>query len=53
MSLTVLKMKNMCVGHSKSGCRLVADMSCLNLAYRLMNVATQVVVTCDVNVCMY
>ena len=34
-------------------CRLVVDMSCHNLAQRLMDVATQVVVTCDVNVCVY
>ena len=34
-------------------CRLVVDMSCHNSAERLMNVATRVIVTCDVNVCMY
>ena len=33
-------------------CRLVVDMSCQNSAFRLMNVATRVVVTCDVNVCV-
>ena len=35
-------------------CRLVVDMSCHNLAERLMDVvATPVVVTCDINVCVY
>ena len=33
-------------------CRLVVDVSCHNLAFRLMNAATRVVVTCDVNVCV-
>ena len=32
-------------------CRLVVSYH--NSAYRLMDVATQVVVTCDVNVCVY
>ena len=34
-------------------CRLVVDMSCHNSAKRLMDVATRVVVTCDVNVCVH
>ena len=34
-------------------CRLVVDMSCLNSAYRLMDVTTRVPVTCDVNACVY
>ena len=34
-------------------CRLDVDMSCHNSAERLMDVATPVVVTCDINVCVY
>ena len=34
-------------------CRLVVDMSCHNSSKRLMDVVPRVVVTCDVNVCMY
>ena len=33
--------------------RLVVDMSCYNSAERLMDVANRLVVTCDVNVCVY
>ena len=33
-------------------CRLVVDMSCHHLAYKFMFVATLVLVTRDVNVCM-
>ena len=34
-------------------CRLVVNMSCHNSTYKLMDVATRVVVTSDVNVCLY
>ena len=33
--------------------RLVVDMSCHNSAERLIDVATPVVVNCDIDVCVY